>query len=414
MKRILIVLCAHLLMFGLNACFQGELEDVGNLKFEDELITFDEVSGADYYTFDFYRYGELVFQDEIDYNMYDLAGIGLDGGEYDVRVRAVNDQVESKGKFIKVVVLSTVDDVIFEAENGLYNWGSTSLSCYRNNPLAHEGAYVGGIDDAGQGVYFYYFNYIAGEYDFECYYTTESENCQVDVVINGNIQTTIHLDEITGYGGVGVYDSACAMTKIYLEQGWNAINIIKNGDETNDYGGFAELDYFILRGTGEKYNVADYANYDLEYPPYLRLEAELGCPIKIMGGYQTTKNSAIASDNCSNGFILGGMDEIGDGVEWHFSCDYSGKYQIRVAYAHNNSDKENTTISFFLATKRNFKKNRIDMKLDSGLGWENVLINSTTITYELEAGNEYFIYALKQEGSCSFQIDYIDLIYLGE
>ena len=414
MKRILIVVCTYLLMFGLNACFQGELEDVGNLKFEDELITIDEVSGADYYTFDFYRYGELVFQDEIDYNMYDLAGIGLDGGEYDVRVRAVNDQVESKGKFIKVVVLSTVDDVIFEAENGLYNWGSTSLSCYRNNPLAHEGAYVGGIDDAGQGVYFYYFNYIAGEYDFECYYTTESENCQVDVVINGNIQTTIHLDEITGYGGVCVYDSACAMTKIYLEQGWNAINIIKNGDETNDYGGFAELDYFILRGTGEKYNVADYANYDLEYPPYLRLEAELGCPIKIMGGYQTTKNPAIASDNCSNGFILGGMDEIGDGVEWHFSCDYSGKYQIRVAYAHNNSDKENTTISFFLATKRNFKKNRIDMKLDSGLGWENVLINSTTITYELEAGNEYFIYALKQEGSCSFQIDYIDLIYLGE
>ena len=108
------------------------------------------------------------------------------------------------------------------------------------------------------------------------------------------------------------------------------------------------------------------------------------------------------------------MDEIGDGVEWHFRCDYSGKYEIKVAYAHDNLDTENTTISFFLGTKRNFKKDRKDMKLDAGIGWENVLINSTTIIYELEEGQEYFIYATKQEGSCSFQIDYIDLIYLGE
>ena len=139
----------------------------------------------------------------------------------------------------------------------------------------------------------------------------------------------------------------------------------------------------------------------------------MGCPIKIIDGYQTIKNPAIASPNCSNGFILGGMDEIGDGVEWHFSCDYSGKYEIRVAYAHDNPDSLDTVISFFLATKRNLKKQRVDLVLDGGIGWENVLINSKTVTYQLEAGQEYFIYATKQEGSCSFQIDYIDLIYLG-
>lgn len=391
-----------------------KLDSVQNLKFADELITFDEVDGAEFYTFDFYHHGELVFQDEVDYNMYDLAGIGLEGGEYTVMVSAASKNRYSDGEFIDVVVLSTIDDVIFEAENGLYNWGSTTLSCYRNNPLAHEGAYVGGLDDAGQGVYFYYFNFIAGEYDFECYYTTALPNCQVEVVVNGKAQTTFDCSEVTGWGGLGQYDSACATTKIYLEQGWNAINIIKNGNASNDWGGFVELDYFILRGTGEKYNVADYANYDLTYPPYLRLEAEMGCPLKITGGFQTTKNPAIKADNCSNGFILGGMDEIGDGVEWHFSCDYSGRYAIKVAYAHDNLETEDTTISFFLATKRNLKKDRKDLKLDRGYGWENVVINSETIVYELEAGQEYFIYATKQEGSCSFQIDYIDLIYLGE
>ena len=415
MKKRLVLLLTLLVCF-CASCDSGtrKLDDVANLSFEDELITFDEVEGAEYYAFDFYREGELVFQDEVDFNMYDLAGVSLDGGEYSVRVTAVSSKAFSEGKFIDVVVLSTVDDVIFEAENGLYNWGSTTTSCYRNNPLAHEGAYVGGLDDAGQGLYFYYFNYIAGEYDFECYYTTALENCQVEVVVNGKAQGVFKCDEVNGWGGLGVFDTSCATTKIYLEQGWNTINIIKNGNVFNDYGGFVELDYFILKGTEAKYNVADYANYDTTYPPYIRLEAELGCPLKIIGGYQTIKNPAIANSNCSNGFILGAMDEIGDGVEWHFRCDYSGKYEIKVAYAHDNLDTENTTISFFLGTKRNFKKDRKDMKLDAGIGWENVLINSTTIIYELEEGQEYFIYATKQEGSCSFQIDYIDLIYLGE
>ena len=216
MKKILILI---LLVFGcfITACDGTKiLDDVNNLKFENELITFDEVEGAEYYTFDFYHQGELVFQDELDYNMYDLAGVGLDGGEYTVRVCAASSNGFSQGKFVDVVVLSTVDDVIFEAENGLYNWGSTTTSCYRNNPLAHEGAYVGGLDDAGQGLYFYYFNYIAGEYDFECYYTTALENCQVEVVVNGKAQGIFKCDEVNGWGGLGVFDTSCATTKIYL------------------------------------------------------------------------------------------------------------------------------------------------------------------------------------------------------
>ena len=94
MKKRLVLLFTLLVCF-CASCDSGtrKLDDVANLSFEDELITFDEVEGAEYYAFDFYREGELVFQDEVDFNMYqELINLILtrrryleDGGYFDNR-----------------------------------------------------------------------------------------------------------------------------------------------------------------------------------------------------------------------------------------------------------------------------------------------------------------------------------------
>jgi len=372
-----------------------------NLQFVNGVISFDEVSGAEAYEIEITKEDAIVFNSTIDTTSYDTDGLGLEGSNT-LSVVAVSNNGRSEAATLEIEVLIPEQDVILEAENGLIGFGDKNNSTFRNNDLAHGGAYAGGIDNCGQGVHFEYYSYIAGVHDFEVYYTTGVIGSYHNIYVNGENQATAVYEENTGWGGIGSYNAAEVTVSISLNVGWNTIDIIKDGTSSDNpsYGGWAELDYFVIKGTGEEYNPDDFIMGN----PVYKLEGELGTQIKWNGDAWTTSNPAAYSENASNHYIQGNIDAVGDGIEWHFSAPKTGTYRVELAYAHANTEGE--TFATFTTSE---DRTPIVMNLPvTNLGWGNPVVNSSTVDITLNAGDN-FIYCKKGEGSQSFQVDYITL-----
>lgn len=203
---------------------------------------------------------------------------------------------------------------------------------------------------------------------------------------------------------------------------------MKNGDASDNWGGFAELDYFVIKGSGESYNVDDLLDYG-ERPAAYRLEAEMGSPRKknLANNLYECKNPAIAdngSNNYSNGFILGGIESNYDGVEWHFNSPVKAKYRVKIAYASGEfAGSKNAAPSFMVTQEqvamfRNADFDDMQKATFENLpytGWNNVTVAEGYVEIVLEKGKN-FIYCLKLDGVGSgfFQIDYADLTFVEE
>ena len=397
------------------------LDAVKNITFTDGVISFDPVTGAEGYNIKFTQDEELIYEDKITDTSIDTESLGLEG-EIVFAVHAYSGKnigIESTYTF---VTLSTFGDVIFEAEDYLANYGTGKAQCnYRNNPLASNGAYVGGIDDAGQGVYINYLCPVAGTYTLECYYATDMPVAHDDVLVNGVKQARYDFTEKTGWGGTS-FDTAKAEVEITLEEGWNTISVYKNGDSSDNWGSFVELDYFVLKGDGSKYSVSDLKKYGSE-PEWYRLEAEMGSPRKKnSSGTFECKNPAIVEKNgkkFSNGFILGGIEQNYDGVECQFHALKKGKYEVKIAYAAGQFDGSVPAAPSFITTQEEVGLSKGVDFLDYDIqtirdlpytGWDNIAVAQQTVEVELEQGKN-FIYCVKLDkvNSGIFQIDYIDI-----
>ncbi len=403
------------------------LEAPTNLLYEDGVFSFDAVSGATGYEIEFTSGGEIVYSDTVTSTAIDVTSLGI-GGRISARVRAVADEAASPWATYEFTVLATVEDVFFEAENYLYNFGTgKEQSNFRNNTLAHGGAYVGGIDDAGQGVYIDYLCPVAGTYEFLAYYTTDMAPAHNDVWVNGEYQARLEYTVKTGWGASGFYAPEMAKVEISLVEGWNTISVMKNGDSSDNWGSFAELDYFVLKGNGETYDPSALEKYG-EHPVY-RLEAEMGSPRKRdnASGLYTCKNPAIVEDGTysySNGFLLGNIESNYDGVEWHFNSPVKATYSINAAYAAGSFEGSKLPKISFIVTQeavspsRNMAFADYEIKTIDGLeytGWNTVQETPTSVEIELEQGDNY-IYCLLLTGngidSGFFQLDYCDLTFV--
>lgn len=406
----------------LASCGGVKLTKVSNIVFEDGVLSFDAVEGAEGYNIKFSQEGELVYEDKITDTVIDTESLELEG-EVDFEVSAYAGDKVGEVSTYTFVALSTFGDVIFEAENYLANYGTGKAQCnYRNNPSAHNGAYVGGIDDAGQGVYINYLCPVAGTFKFECVYATDMPVAHDDVWVNGVKQARFDFTEKTGWGGA-TFITATAEVEITLVKGWNTISVYKNGDESDNWGSFVELDYFVLKGDGTKYNSEDLKEFG-DAPEWYRLEAEMGSPRRKNpdSGTYECKNPAIVEKNgktFSNGFILGNIESNYDGVEWQFNSPVNGKYEVKVAYAAGEFDGSIPAAPSFVTTiaevglTRNVDFNDFPIATMSPLaytGWDNIVVAEETIEIELKEGKN-FIYCLKLDSAnCGiFQIDYIDI-----
>lgn len=423
-KTIAVVLIVVLSLFALYACADkgGKIDPVSNVAYQDGIISFDGVAGATSYDIAITHLNEVMYEDSVTDTSIDVESIGVEGN-LTISIVACNEKAKSTAVDYDFTVLSVFDEVELEAEDFLSNFGTgKSNSNFRNNPLAHKGAYVGGIDDAGQGVYINYLCPVAGTFDFTVYYCHEGTGAHQDMWVNGEYQTRIDYTENTGWGGAR-FDAASTTVSITLQKGWNTVSIMKNGDSSDNWGDYAELDYFVIHGDGSTYNVDDLLEYG-EKPEYYRLEAEMGsprCKNKVSNMYQC-KNPPIVQQGdliYSNGFIMGNIESNYDGVEWQFNSPVKAKYEVRIAYAAGAFDGSMPARPSFIVTQK-------EVGLAKGVdfndmttvtfdalpytGWGNVAVAEQTIEIVLEAGKN-FIYCLKLDSvDCGiFQLDYIDI-----
>lgn len=405
-----------------SSSVKATLPAVTNIKFEDGILSFDAVIGAEGYNIKFTQNGELLYEDKIQDTAIDTESLGFEG-EIDFEVNAYKGTEVGEVSKFSFVALSVFDDIIFEAEDYLANYGTGKAQCnYRNNAAAHNGAYVGGIDDAGQGVYINYLCPVAGTFTFECWYTTDMPVAHDDVWVNGEFQARYDFTEKTGWGGA-TYEAAKAEVEITLKKGWNTIAVYKNGNSSDNWGSFVELDYFVLKGDGSKYNSSDLKEFG-EHPNWYRLEAEMGSPRRknnASGTYEC-KNPAIVEKNgkkFSNGFILGNIESNYDGVEWQFHSVVKGKYEVKIAYASGQFDGSKPAAPSFVTTQtevgltKNVDFLDYDIKTMNNLpysNWDDIVVAEQTVEIELEQGKN-FIYCLLLDkvNSGFFQIDYIDI-----
>ena len=426
-KKIKVMTLTSLML--LASCGGVKLSAVTNINFEDGILSFDAVENAEGYNIKFTQNGELVYEDKITDTAIDTDSLGLEG-EIDFEISAYAGEKVGEVTTYTFIALSTFGDVIFEAEDYLANYGTGKAQCnYRNNPSAHNGAYVGGIDDAGQGVYINYLCPVAGTYTFECWYTTDMPVAHDDVWVNGVKQARYDFTEKTGWGG-STYEAAKAEVEITLNKGWNTISVYKNGDSSDNWGSFVELDYFVLKGDGTKYNSEELKEFGNE-PEYYRLEAEMGSPRRKNknNGIYECKNPAIVEKNgkkFSNGFILGNIESNYDGVEWQFHSLVKGRYEVKIAYASASFEGSKLPAPSFITTQTEVGLNKnvdfldyeiktmTDLPYTAG-GWDNIEIAEQTVEIELEQGKN-FIYCLLLDSVNSgiFQIDYIDIKLVAE
>ena len=430
--KLLSVLLALLMAAGLIVgCAQETvtLGQVGNFAYADGILSFDGVEDAEGYNVSFVRNGETVYADRLTVTTIDIGSLGLEG-RLTVTVSAYAGESTGEPASYSFTVLSVFGDVVFEAEEYLYNFGTgKSQSNFRNNPLASNGAYVGGIDNAGQGIYIDYLCPVAGTFEIESHYLcgwedfVKVDTARQEIWVNGEYQDTFVYTENTGWGGAGSFSPAVATAEITLQQGWNTISVMKNGTSDNNWGEFAELDYLVLKGDGTEYD-ADSIAENAVRPSYYRLEAEMGSPRKY-DGIMTALNPCIVQDDTyqySNGFLMGGIEHVNDGVEWHFNSPMPARYQVRLAYAAGEFDGSSQATPTFIVTQeavglfQNADFERYEQFVLDPLpytGWNQVEVAQQTVEITLEAGDNY-IYCLLLGESGYFQIDYIDLIYLGE
>ena len=421
MKKKIFILMILLLVTILGAC-SSKLDTVTNIKFEEGIISFDAVNGAEGYDIKFYVDDALYYEDRITETSIDTDSLGLEG-LVNFEVSAYAEKKSSDVAKFTFTALSTFGDVIFEAEDYLANYGTGKAQCnYRNNPSAHNGAYVGGMDDAGHGVYINYLCPVAGTFTLECWYTTDMPVAHNDVLVNGVKQARYDFTVKTGWGGA-TFTPEKAEVQITLEKGWNTISIYKNGDSSDNWGSFAELDYFVLKGDGSKYDSTELKQYGSS-PEWYRLEAEMGSPRKKntgSGNYEC-KNPAIVEKNgkkFSNGFILGGIENNYDGVEWQFNSPVKAKYEVRIAYASEAFPNSKLACPSFIVTQtevgisKNVDFLDYEIKTMADLPyshWDDVVVAEQTVTITLEEGKN-FIYCLLLDkvNSGYFQIDYIEI-----
>jgi hypothetical protein len=391
---------------------------VTGLAFRDGKLTFNPVEGAEGYKIDITHRSESVYSSSISATEVDISSLEL-SGNLTAKVKAYKGLDESPEAKLDFVVKVVFADITIEAENYLYNFGTgKATSNFRNNTLAHGGAYVGGIDDAGQGIYINLLSPVAGTFDFDGYYLTDMNPAYNDVWVNGVSVARFAFSEKTGWGGEGSFSPAKATVSIPLKKGWNTISVMKNGDSSDNWGSYAELDYFVLHGDKSEYNPDDLLTYSTK-PATYRLEAEMGSPRKKSNGLNTVKNPCIKQDDTnkySNGFLMGGIESAYDGVEWHIYSEEKSQYTLKAGYA---SGQNGSYLSFYVSQESIALTHDADfaemtpatIKSLENTGWNKVAVTSSSATITLESGDNY-LYCLKASDSGIYQLDYVDMSFV--
>ncbi len=292
----------------------NQLDDVMNIRFSEDRIAWDAVEGADTYHVLVFKNSETILDVETGEASVEFVG---HAGYYDVHVVAKDstETMKDSGEAMETIaVLSPVETMVLEAEDGALN-----ANMYRGNELASGEAYVGGIDDVGQGVMLMVLVQAEGDYLMDIWYTTGYPPSAHEVFVDGVSQGKVEYTENTGWGDVGSYNPASVQLTVGLDMGYNEIIIQKTASTDN----WTELDKIVLTPAEELfYNVDDLSVLDL---PVYTLQAEWA---QLVGGGINIRANELAS----NGTYVGGIDNVGDGIIFRFFAIEAGTYTMTIKY----------------------------------------------------------------------------------
>ena len=284
-----------------------------------------------------------------------------------------------------IPVLDNVDiDVRLEAEDGII--GGRPLEI-QNGAGASNGKYAAGINDCGHGLYFIHYAPVGGEHEVEIAYFTEYPNSKHELKVN-DVATTIIYEENTGWGFNGGLPGISTVT-INLEQGYNIITLSKKGTDQDNpqYGGWAQVDYIEIKGTGAEF-IKEELVYDLDE---IKVQAELGY---IHSGSVLP----VPVSSASNEYIVGEINETGNGSDFTINIPESGTYNLKIAYG------------------KDARVRPIDILVDEvlytysledyeGQSWDVFNVSAPAATLDLEAGT-HTISISRAENSSWFCFDY--------
>ena len=356
-----------------------------NLAFNLGKLTWDAVEHAK-------RYEVTVYDD-----LEDLVGsvtvtspeidlYQLDIGVYTVSVVAAAGQIKSEAAKLDILQTYYFDGPrILEAEDYIINENHLSI-----DEDAHGGAYALGFNDCGQGMYFQYFSFKAGVRNIEVCYSTGAVGSYMQMYIGTDEDNpiTVLFDQNTGWFG-DTKQTAKVTVQATLQQGWNDIYLMKNGTGADypEYGGWAQIDYIQIDGSGD---VVDLSDYDLALTTY-RLEAEMAKWHWANEYARPNMNDAFPSHG-----YLGEQDATGDGVEFDVYIEDEGAYWLKLAAAAGPEGR------YYDVTVNGKKENR---HISTGPAWNEVTVDEGFLVH-LEEGVNKIDFSRPGNGSWSC-IDYL-------
>ena len=307
-----------------------------NLQVADGVLTFSAVENAIDYMVTVKQSETIKYQKSTANTTMDFNPIGLYGGHYTVFVYARNGGLESEPASLEFKMLHVDNDERLEAELALLdrdrNWSDDSN--------ASNGAYGLAFDDCGQGMYFRYFAFEAGQRDVTVAYATGSPNSYMTLFANGqNYKVTY--SENTGWFGDNHQTAEVKIEDVQIVAGWNELYLIKNGTNSDNpsYGGWAQVDYITIEGTKKSF---DLDNFDMVSSSY-KLEAEMAHWHYANSGQRPVNWSD--QGTFSLGFGLGEMNAEGDGCRFMIDIKDAGTYAIRPCLGGNGDGSKTLSVS---------------------------------------------------------------------
>lgn len=354
-----------------------------DFAYADGKITFGAVKFATSYDVEILSGQTSIRKDTATSAEYDITALNLAAGKYNITVVANYKSIKSEKAVYEFNVLAVDGDVLIEAEDAVLNTQHISY-----DGVAHGGAYVLGIDDCGQGLYFRYYAYEAAEKTVEVSYATAQENPFMKFYVNGTYQKDIVFGENTDWFGEGK-TMAIASVTLNFAQGWNEIYLVKDGTASDNpaYGGNVQIDYIKILGSGKKF---DSTQFDKQSTSY-KLEAEFA-----QWHWADNKRPANWGNNFSLGYGLGDM-KTGDWFKFRFKVAESGTYKIQLGFGGEAAAREfNVSVNGGEEISRSY----------TGSGqWDNVILDDG-FTVELTAGEWQTIEFVKAEDNW-INIDYM-------
>ena len=306
--------------------FVDSLDKPTNLAFSDGVLSFDAVEHAASYKVTVTKDSDTVFEETVTETSVTIGE--LDVGTYVASVIAKNGSLESEAAILSFEIddgLYFDGDLIIEAENSILNPKHYSLDSH-----AHNGAYALAFDDCGQGMYFRYYAFEAGNRDVTVTYSTGMANSYHTLFINGNSYKVTYSENTDWFGDSHV-TADVTIQDVPFVLGWNELYLIKNGTGSDDpsYGGYAQIDYITIEGTQQKFDLTE---FDMVANVY-NLEGEAA----KWHWTSTSQRPTNWGGKFSLGYGLGEMNKDNDGVTFSFYIADGGTFALRPVLGGNKS-----------------------------------------------------------------------------